>query len=909
MSLTKKLLLTFLLVTVIPFSAVLWVWYRSSVGQAERRGALQLEARVGQVAKGMNEFMLGRIRELKCLATDPALSSGGRNLRDEPSSRFTQSFPGFRRIMFVELNGAIAAPWYAPDVGRTLFSPFEHTRDAFELARRIAAGAVYVSGPADLPQPLRQAGAQGRLTNVALNLQVLTPVQDPEGRCVGVLVGDVTTGGLQTRLQSRERHTVRGEVACSRDEGGGVLVSTDPQAKLLAVHPDLTTRPLRAPWGRRGDGSLAYVDSHGRKLLAAYAGLGGHGANKGGDWRLITLTAFQAMGPVRTRFGRRLAALLATLAGAVALSAWLARRPAQPRLKLPEGANKDARGQANDELERRVQDRTAQITAEIAERKRAETALRHLQRQHQLVLNAIGEGVHALDVEGRIIFENPTAAKLLGWEANELIGKPAHATMHHSKVDGAPYPQPECPIYASHRDGIARRISDEVFWRKDGTSFPVEYVTAPVRDENGKTIGAVVVFSDITERKRAEQALRDAKAAADAANVAKSQFLANMSHEIRTPLNGVIGMTDLLLDTALSPEQRDFAEVIHASAEALLGVINDILDFSKIEAGRLQFEELDFDLRQSLEETLGMLARQAQAKGLELAGQVDPQVPRRLRGDPGRLRQVLTNLLANAIKFTSRGGVRARVRLEEETPAQVRLHFEVEDTGIGMASEAQGRIFEAFVQGDGSTTRKYGGTGLGLAICRQLVERMGGRIGVGSVPGQGSRFWFTVELAKEAGKPPRAEAPAIAELALPTAGLCEGRGEPRPVLRVLVVEDQVVNQRVALGQLRMLGHSADAVANGREALSALERVPYDAVLMDCQMPEMDGYEATAEIRRRERCGSVKKPWIIALTAHAMAGDRERCIAAGMDDYLSKPLQIAELRVALQRCGADPGAKA
>jgi two-component system sensor histidine kinase/response regulator len=364
------------------------------------------------------------------------------------------------------------------------------------------------------------------------------------------------------------------------------------------------------------------------------------------------------------------------------------------------------------------------------------------------VFNAVGEGIHALDLEGQITFENPAGEKMLGWKPGELIGKPSHVTMHHSKAGGAPYPQCECPILASLADGSARRISDEVFWRKDGTSFPVEYITTPIRDENHKIIGAVVVFSDITERKRAAQELHHAKDAAEAANRAKSQFLANMSHEIRTPMNGVMGMTDLMLDTTLTQEQREFGETIRTSAEALLTVINDILDFSKIETGKLRFEELDFDLREVVESTLKMLAGQAQAKGLKLAGTVAPETPTSLLGDPGRLRQILINLVGNAVKFTHAGEVTISVTSEEETVTDVLLHFEVQDTGIGISSETQAQLFQAFVQAADSMTRKYGGTGLGLAICRQLVERMGGRIGVESTPRHGSRFWFTALLAR-----------------------------------------------------------------------------------------------------------------------------------------------------------------
>jgi two-component system, sensor histidine kinase and response regulator len=423
-------------------------------------------------------------------------------------------------------------------------------------------------------------------------------------------------------------------------------------------------------------------------------------------------------------------ALLGVLIATVALSLWLARH-------------------ANRQLERRVAERTSPLITEIAERARAVKELEDLHRWNALVLKSVAEGIHALDLEGRIIFENPAAERMFGWEPGELLSKPAHMTIHHSRAGGAPYPQRECPIYASLRDGISRRITDEVFWRKDGTSFPVEYVAAPVRDENHGIIGAVVVFSDTTETKRVERELRRAMEAAESANIAKSQFLANMSHEIRTPMNGVIGMTDLLLDTEkLTTEQREFVEAIATSAEALMAVINDILDFSKIEAGKLRFDELDFDLRKVVHGTLGMLASQARAKGLKLDGAIAPEVPGRVRGDPGRLRQILTNLIGNGVKFTDAGEVVVHVSSERETATHVLVRFEVQDTGIGIAPEAQANLFQAFMQADSSTTRRYGGTGLGLAICRQLVERMGGDIGVESSPSQGSRFWFTAQFER-----------------------------------------------------------------------------------------------------------------------------------------------------------------
>ena len=641
----------------------------------------------------------------------------------------------------------------------------------------------------------------------------------------------------------------------------------------------------------------------------------------------------------------------------------------------------------------------------------------------QGILDTMDEALIAIDAEGIIRLINRATTVMLGRPEENLLGRPF--TMIFG--EGAQ------PVLDGSASADRVRNYELAYMHPDGPQI-LSISASSMKDDNGRVMATVCTVRDITDSKQTEEALKKAKTAAEAANLAKGEFLANMSHEIRTPMNGIIGMTGLLFDTGLSEEQRNYAEMLRSSGELLLGLINDILDFSKIEAGKLEIETIEFDLRNTLEETAESLALRAHEKGLELICRIDPDVQTFLIGDPGRLRQILVNLIGNAIKFTSEGEVVIEAVTEYETDGQVAVRFNVRDTGIGIAEDKISLLFDSFQQVDASTSRKFGGTGLGLAISKRLVELMNGRIGVESIEGQGSNFWFTavfdkgsvpdsgkmrpladisgvrilavednavnriviaeqmrswgvrhaeaegalkamemLHAAHAAGDPFRVvitdmrmpgmdgEALARAIKADPAlkdtllvmltssgmrgdskrlAGLGFAAYLTKPVrmsqlhdciaavlggsrlhektreadiitshrlrettrrnVRILLVEDNKVNKLVAVGILGKLGFIADTADNGQQAIEMLEAASYDIVFMDVQMPVMDGYQATKTIRGGKTKAANPNVPIIAMTAHAMQSDREKCLQWGMDDYISKPISPQELAKALEK---------
>lgn len=505
-------------------------------------------------------------------------------------------------------------------------------------------------------------------------------------------------------------------------------------------------------------------------------------------------------------------------------------------------------------------------------RESSETLIRGERDKLRALMNNVAEGIITFGREGLIDTCNAATARTFGYDLDEMQGMRVSELLADAAL----------PFNADFIEAELELTGR----RKDGSHFPLTFAASTVELEEQRLYIAVV--RDFTARKEFEEMLRAHREQAISANKAKSAFLANMSHEIRTPLNGVLGLTSVMMETPLNEEQIHILETIRASGDALLTILNDILDFSKVEAGKIELDENPLCLQETLQAAIELMTAKAKEKGLELRVNIDPNVPAWVCGDAIRIRQIVVNLLSNAVKFTERGFITLRVRPDRANPNA--LEFCVYDTGIGFEPNQAESLFQSFNQADASVTRKYGGTGLGLAICKQLAELMGGRIWAQSRLGVGSAFHFVIQA-------PAAEAPLSAADDNETDSSLRDRVVGSDA-KVLLVEDNSVNQMVALKMLERLGYKADVAENGLQAVAAAQRKQYDLLLMDVQMPEMDGVTATSRIRTL--CSDGDQPYIIAMTANALVEDRKKYLAAGMDDYLSKPVRLSELRASMER---------
>jgi len=541
-----------------------------------------------------------------------------------------------------------------------------------------------------------------------------------------------------------------------------------------------------------------------------------------------------------------------------------------------------------------------QVALNISDRKKAESDLRESERLLAGIIDFLPDATLVIDKEGKVISWNQSMEKMTGVKAEQILGKGDYEY-------ALPFYGERRPILIDVVRGFHQDFEkgyNAIKRQEDGTLAAETYIpnlrgnetyllgsASALYDSDGNYWGAIESIRDITERKHAEEDLQRAKENAELATLAKSEFLANMSHEIRTPMNAVIGMTGLLLDENLTTNQKEDVEIIRRSGDTLLTIINNILDLTKIESGMMELEHQSFDLRDCLEISLDMVAIDAKRKGLETEYTFEGHVPTMMQGDPTRINQILINLLNNAVKFTENGKIKISVSSKAVDGDSYEIHFAVTDSGIGIPEDKMERLFQSFRQVDASTARRYGGTGLGLAISKRLAELMGGNMWAESEVGKGSTFHFTIMVEPTSCDPIEMDRPA---------SRIDAPGNLDKSLSILLAEDNLVNQIVTQRMLSKLGYRSDVAANGFEVLQALERQHYDVVLMDVQMPEMDGLEATRMIR--QRWTDEETPVIIAMTASALKGDREACLAAGMDDYVSKPVKIEMLRAALEACG-------
>jgi len=900
MRISTRLLISFLIVSLLPLLLAGWVAHKTITMSIDFFTVGRLRGDMAITSRYIDDYVNSVMRTLRLGGVTLSRSPNDVNEFRATLERIRSANPVFAQLSVVNSAGRFVASTDATMQGGSLAERAPELRDLYASALNAYANDVYVyvDGPGK-----KAAGAEIAQTPRALKM--LTPIVDMNGRTVGVLVGVFDMQWMYEVLRQFRPFTGkegafivdrsdRIQFGIGEQNSSGAVLSTEYASLIAPV--SLAERKV----------VIERKDLLGAENYVSVAQMGEYGVNRAGGWRFATFIPRRlVMLGVGTGFVMASVAFLVLAVLAAVAAFWFGRRITKPinlltsnakamaagdysvRVPALNNPEADQLGSAFNAMAEAVANERRALENQIAERDIARARAAELQRRQELILNSAGDGLLGIDNDQRITFVNPMAARIAGRRVDELVGKRiCYLKGCESKLD----------------ELCERCSTDSTKWefvqRSDGARAPIECSIAELRDENDARDGAVMVLRDISERKAHEQELENARLAAEAASNAKSEFLANMSHEIRTPMNGVIGMTELLLDTRLDRQQRDFAATIRDSSTALLTVINDILDFSKIEAGKLELENIGISVRETAEDVARLLSVQAQRKGLNVVARVDDQLPETLYGDPGRLRQVLLNLGSNAVKFTHVGEIVIDCKTERRSDDKTWLRFEVRDTGIGIPPEQVSALFKPFVQVDASMTRKFGGTGLGLSIVRRLVSLMGGETGVSSTQGVGSTFWFTLPLSNSVGDQ---ESMAVLTTSISRPVIRQRARRSNAESRILLAEDNPVNQKVACSLLEKAGYIVDVVADGEFALRAWQRNSYDLILMDCQMPRLDGYEATRRIRDAESAARDHRHIpIVALTAHAMKGADQQCYAAGMDDYLTKPIDREKLMACMDR---------
>lgn len=1023
-SITHKFILFLLAVSVLPLLAVGMLSYEISRSVIKSEVSEYTQELMGRQQDYM-ELMLGEveslianlssIEDIKSVVEQPK----GNEEQDDYTSLATQAKIGYILSGYTNLKGLVSIDIF------TVAGGHYHVGDTLDVKsiRASVKGAVQ-SEAMQSDKSVVWTGIEHNVNSTSSHEKVITAakvfkkfdVDSLQEKPVGLLLVNYSVDSFYDHF------------ANSQDaDSDGTMMIVDGKNRIL-FHPDkskISSQVSPAFMESLKEDKGSFVDGiDGEQMVITYT------KSKANNWKLIHFVPVSKLNGKTANIRNYTIVIQAVAIIFILLFAFtIARNVVAPISRITNllKSRQEGRGENIRLPEPTSQDEVGELVKwfnifmdNIEEKKKAEEALKESQEQHRLIINSLKEVIFQTDAAGLFTFLNPAWTEITGFSVEESLGTPFLKYMQmDNRRASLEFLRPLSPL--SKGDYL---LTFQCM-AKDGSYRWVEVIAHDLYDGQGNVVGTAGTLHDVTDRVLVLEELKLAKEAAEKANRAKSEFLANMSHEIRTPMNPIIGMTELLLETPLSNEQRELMTIVRNAGKSLLSIINDILDFSKIEAGKLILENIEFEIRSVVEGTADLMAWKAREKGLRLMCFVDPKIPRHVKGDPGRIGQILLNLTGNAVKFTEKGEILIRVTMARAEEGKRVVRFEVKDTGIGLSEEAKERLFQPFTQADGSTTRKYGGTGLGLSISKRLVELMDGEIGLTSLLGEGSTFWFAVPFAYEE-KPFQEEAlpadlrglnvlfvndnraireiveqylaswemacqwtssgqEALALLKGETAAakpfqlvivdlpeedsrqfgesiarepalegtrlifLTDNESEEqkalvlksgfsayllRPVKQsqlfdcmatvlnrksqnvpvktiesagegtgaakaaaggtVLLVEDNAANQKLAVLLLKKIGFAVQVANNGREAVEAVKEGPFSVILMDCQMPEMDGFEATEVIRQWEETRKERIP-IIAMTANAMQGDKEKCLAVGMDDYISKPINPKQLQ--------------